>query len=103
MAATSALIPQPAPGIVAIAAREGHVIRVFFKDGEVRDVDLSPTLAHPPFSDLRDDQLFASVHVGEVTGGLEWTDEIGLDPDVIYAGLDLGPTAPRIRSLVASR
>lgn len=103
MAAAPAVIPEPAPPIAAIAARPDRVVRVFFTDGEVRDVDLTPTLVNPPFSSLRDPQFFASVHIGQVTGGLEWTDEIGLDPDVIYAGLDLGPQAPRIRALVSAR
>ncbi|MGH3260577.1 MAG: DUF2442 domain-containing protein [Trebonia sp.] len=79
------------------------MVRVFFMDGEVRDVDMTPTLDEEPFSALRAASTFASVHVGAVTGGLEWTDDIGLDPDVIYAGLDLGPQAPRIRALVSAR
>lgn len=99
MAATSALIPEPAPPIAAIAVRPEHVVRVFFKDGEVRDVDLTPTLDEPPFSALRDPDVFATVHIGAVTGGLEWTDDVGLDPDVIYAVMDLGRRAPRIRAL----
>lgn len=102
MAEPATVIPAPAPPIAAIALRPAHVVRVFFQDGEVRDVDVSPTLDRPPFSALRDHQTFALAHVGEQTGGLEWTDEIGLDPDVIYAALDLGPRAPRIRALVAS-
>ncbi len=100
MAATPALIPDPAPPIAALAVRPEHVVRVFFSDGEVRDVDLTPTLAGP-FAALRDPKTFTQVHVGPLTGGLEWTDEIGLDPDVVYATLDLGPRAPRIRALVA--
>jgi hypothetical protein len=102
MAKPATLIPDPAPPIAAIAPRGEHVVRVFFKDGEVRDVDLTRTLDREPFSALRDPELFARAHVGERTGGLEWTDEIGLDPDVIYASLDLGPHAPRIRALVAA-
>lgn len=100
MAEPSTVIPEPAPPIAAIALRARRVVRVFFTDGEVRDVDLRPTLGGKPFSTLRDPKVFALAHVGERTGGLEWTDEIGLDPDVIYAGLDLGPRAPRIRPLV---
>ncbi len=53
MAATPALIPDPAPPIAALAVRPEHVVRVFFSDGEVRDVDLTPTLAGP-FAALRD-------------------------------------------------
>jgi hypothetical protein len=102
MASTPAVIPDPAPPIAAIAVRSDHVVRVFFQDGEVREVDLTPTLGTPPFSALRDPDTFATAHVGAVTGGLEWTDDIGLDPDVIYAGPDLGPHAPRIQALVSA-
>lgn len=102
MAEPATVIPDPAPPIAAIALRPEHVVRVFFRDGEVRDVDVSPTLDRQPFAALRDVETFALAHVGEHTGGLEWTDEIGLDPDVIYAALDLGPRAPHIRALVAA-
>ncbi len=101
MAATPALIPDPAPPIAALAVRPEHVVRVFFSDGEVRDVNLTPTLTGP-FAALRDPKTFAQVHVSPLTGGLEWTDEISLDPDVVYAALDLGPRAPRIRALIAT-
>lgn len=96
------MIPDPAPPIAAIAVRAEHVLRVFFTDGEVRDVDLTPTLDRSPFLALSDPELFAAAHLGRHTGGLEWTDEIGLDPDVIYATLDLGSHAPRIRALVTA-
>lgn len=96
------MIPDPAPPIAAIAIRPDHVVRVFFKDGEVRDVDLTPTLDKAPFSQLREPAVFETAHIGDVTGGVEWTDEIGLDPDVIYAALDLGPRTPRIRALVSA-
>jgi hypothetical protein len=96
------MIPDPAPPIAALAVRPHHVVRVFFKDGEVRDVDLTPTLDTAPFAQLRDPELFAKVHVGSVSGGVEWSDEIGLDPDVIYATLDLGQHAPTIRALVSA-
>lgn len=102
MAEPATVIPDPAPPIAAIALRPEHVVRVFFQDGEVRDVDVTPTLDRQPFAALGDPETFELAHVGEYTGGLEWTDEIGLDPDVIYAALDLGPRAPRIRALVAA-
>jgi hypothetical protein len=100
MATASALIfPAPAPAIAAIALRSGQVVRVFFADGEVRDVDLAPALETEMFSPLRDPELFAAAHIGEVTGGLEWTDDIGLDPDVIYAAQRPNRFAPYIHEL----
>jgi len=100
MAAATTVIPEPAPPIVALATRPRHILRVFFSDGEAREVDLTPTLEDGLFSALNDPDVFAEVHVGSITGGVEWTDEIGLDPDVLYAALDLGPRAPRIQALV---
>ncbi len=91
--------PEPAPAIAAIAIRPEHVVRVFFTDGEVRDVDLTPTLDRPLFAPLRDPSLFAAAHIGPVTGGLEWTDDIGLDPDVIYAALERSAHSAHIRVL----
>lgn len=102
MAEPATVIPDPAPPIAAIALRPEHVVRVFFSDGEVRDVDLTPTFDTRPFAALRDPETFAKAHIGSVTGGLEWTDEIGLDPDVLYATLNLGPRAPRIRALAVA-
>jgi hypothetical protein len=100
MATTSALIPDPAPPIVAVAIRPAHIVRVFFSDGEVREVDLTPTLDHPVFAPLRDPETFRQAHVGRLTGGLEWTDTIGLDPDVIYAAINGGPATPTIQALI---
>ena len=94
------MIPEPAPPIAAVAIRPGHVVRVFFTDGEVRDVDLTPTLDRPLFAPLRDGALFATARIGPVTGGLEWTDDIGLDPDVIYAALQPNARSAQIRALV---
>jgi hypothetical protein len=99
MAAATDLIPDPAPPIAALAVRPEHIVRVFFTDGEVRDVDLTPTLNSPLFTPLRDPALFATAHVGPVTGGLEWTDDIGLDPDVIYAASRRSTHSARIRAL----
>lgn len=96
------MIPDPAPPIAAIAVRPGHVVRVFFTDGEVRDVELTPTLDTKLFAALRDPSVFAAAHIGAVTGGLEWDQDIGLDPDVIYAAAPPGPHAPHIRALVAA-
>jgi len=60
MAEPATVIPDPAPPIAAIALRPEHVVRVFFADGEVRDVDLTPTLDTSPFAALRDPDTFAN-------------------------------------------
>jgi hypothetical protein len=73
-----------------------------FADGEVRDVDISPLLDTPAFSPLRDPALFEQVTVDEQTGTIAWPGDVDLDPDVIYAALDLGPEKARVYVLTPS-
>lgn len=46
--------PVSAPDIVAAIALEPYVVRVFFADGQLRDVDIEPLLESPIFGQLRD-------------------------------------------------
>jgi hypothetical protein len=88
--------PSIAPEMVAVIARPEHTVRIVFADGEVRDVDITPLLDTPVFSRLRDPALFEQVKVDEQTGSIVWPGDVDLDPDVIYAALDLGPDKARI-------
>lgn len=91
--------PSIAPEMIAATARPEHVVRVMFADGEVRDVDITPLLDTPAFSPLRDPALFEQVKVDQQTGTVTWPGEVDLDPDVIYAALDLGPHKARVKVL----
>jgi hypothetical protein len=91
--------PPIAPEMVAAIARPEHTVRIVFADGEVRDVDITPLLDTPAFSPLRDPALFEQVKIDEHTGTIVWPGEVDLDPDVIYAALDLGPDKARISIL----
>ena len=88
--------PPIAPEIVAVIARPEHTVRIVFADGEVRDVDVTPLLDTPAFSPLRNPALFEQVKIDEQTGTIVWPGDVDLDPDVIYAALDLGPDKARI-------
>lgn len=94
--------PSIAPEMVAVIARPEHTVRIVFADGEVRDVDITPLLDSPAFSPLRDPALFEQVRIDEQTGTITWPGEVDLDPDVIYAALDLGPDKARIYVLAPS-
>lgn len=94
--------PAIAPEMVAVIARPEHTVRIVFADGEVRDVDITPLLDTPAFSALRDPAMFNQVKVDEETGTIAWPGDVDLDPDVIYAALDLGPNKARIRVLTPS-
>jgi hypothetical protein len=94
--------PSIAPEMVAVIARPGHTVRIVFADGEVRDVDVTPLLDTPAFSSLRNTAVFEQVKIDEQTGTIVWPGDVDLDPDVIYAGLDLGPGRARIYVLAPS-
>jgi hypothetical protein len=72
-----------------------------FADGEVRDVNITPLLDAAVLAPLRDAE-FEQVRVDERTGTLVWPGDVDLDPDVIYAALDLGPHKARIQVLAPS-
>jgi hypothetical protein len=94
--------PSIAPEMVAVIARPEHTVRIVFADGEVRDVDITPLLDTPAFSPLRDPALFEQVKIDEQAGTITWPGDVDLDPDVIYAALDLGPDKARIYVLAPS-
>jgi hypothetical protein len=94
--------PSIAPEMVAVIVRPAHTVRIVFADGEVRDVDITPLLDSPAFSPLRDLALFEQVKIDEQTGTITWPGDVDLDPDVIYAALDLGPDKARIYVLAPS-
>jgi hypothetical protein len=95
--------PGIAPEMVAAIARPEHTVRIVFADGEVRDVDITPLLDTPAFAPLRDRAVFEKVKVDEDTGTITWPGDVDLDPDVIYAALDLGPDRAQIYVLAAGR
>jgi hypothetical protein len=94
--------PTIAPEMVAVIARPEHTVRIVFADGEVRDVDITPLLDTPAFTPLRDLAVFEQVKVDEQTGTITWPGDVDLDPDVIYAALNLGPDKARIYVLAPS-
>ncbi len=91
-----------APEMVAVIAQPEHTVRIAFVDGEVRDVDITPLLNTTAFSPLRNPALFEQVKIDEQTGTISWPGDVDLDPDVIYAALDLGPDKARIYILAPS-
>ena len=88
--------PVIAPVMVAVIPRPAHTVRIVFADGEVRDVNITPLLDTPAFSPLRETAIFEQVKVDEDTGTIIWPGDVDLDPDVIYAALDLGPDKAQI-------
>ncbi len=94
--------PGIAPEMIAATPRPEHVVRVMFSDGEVRDVDITPLLDTEAFAPLRDPRVFEQVTVDDEMGTIAWPGGADLDPAVIYAALNLGPTKAQIKVLAPS-
>ena len=85
-----------APEVLSVSPLEPYLVRVFFADGEVRDVDIEPLLGSQVFTPLRHPEEFARVRVDEQTRAIAWPSGADLDPDVIY-GIALPARQPAAR------
>jgi len=67
-------------------ALPGHVLRLTFSDGAVKDVDLSALISNATgvFASLRDQSTFERVRVNVETGTVEWPGEVDFDAEVLY-------------------
>lgn len=72
-------------------AKEPYQVWLSYEDGTQGVVDLSDIAGRGVFEVLNDPELFATVGVGEY-GELRWSEEIDLDPAMLYMRLrDLTP------------
>ena len=72
--------------VTAVRVFEPYLLEVVFDNGEVRRVDLQPTLHGQMFEPLRDPALFAQVQVDPVLGTVVWPNGADLSPEFLYAG-----------------
>lgn len=64
-----------------------YVVRLRFKDGVERSVDLAPYLQGPVFREIRSDpRVFGAVRVDSDSGTIVWPNGADLAPDVLYEG-----------------
>ena len=71
-----------APDAVRVGVRDGHILRVRFANGELRDLDVRPLLARKCYDALRNAALFATARVEY--GVVTWADGSDLDPEWLY-------------------
>ena len=71
-----------APDAVRVEVRDGHILRVRFANGELRDLDVRPLLARKCYDALRNAALFATARVEY--GVVTWADGSDLDPEWLY-------------------
>jgi len=64
----------------------GYKIRVWFKDGESGDVDISEIVKiRGVFEPLRDPIFFEQVSINPETFVLQWPNGADIDPEVLYS------------------
>ena len=71
-----------APDAVRAEVRDGHILRVRFANGELRDLDVRPLLARKCYDALKNAALFATARVEY--GVVTWADGSDLDPEWLY-------------------
>jgi hypothetical protein len=80
------------PRVTAVQPQPDYTLKLTFTNGEVRLFDVKPYLATGIFQELRDVQMFNTVH--PVLGSIQWKNEADLCPDTLY---ERSVPAPRSR------
>ena len=83
--------------VQSVEPLEPWSVRVVFTNGEQREIDLSPYIAHGPiFAPVRTNTAF--FRAARVDGGtISWPNGADIDPDVLYYG-GLPPWATQQRA-----
>jgi hypothetical protein len=75
--------------ITAVEVLEGHVVRVSFNDGVVRDVDIGRQLGKGPIDRaLRDPVYFASVRLDKRSDTIVWPNGAHFHSDFLHGDYD---------------
>ena len=61
---------------------ENYYLLLKFENNEERVFDVKPYLEIGKFKELKDENLFKSVRVS--FDGIEWTNQLDLDPELLY-------------------
>lgn len=70
--------------IVGVTILSDYKVKLLFKDGQVRTVDLDGYLKGSIFEPVRDPKVFCQVKI--VGGGLGWPNGADICPDLLYHG-----------------
>ena len=89
----------PLVRVQAVEPLEGFKVRITFRNGTLKEIDLDPLLHGPIFEPIRNDvAMFRSVKVIGSTIG--WDNGADIDPDVLY--YDLTPAWMEAEEMVAA-
>ena len=69
--------------VIKVVALENYKLLLTFENGEKKIFDVSPYLEIGKFSELKNSEIFNSVHVH--FDSVEWSNKLDLDPELLYA------------------
>ena len=79
-------VPGPLVRVQAVEPLENFVVRITFKNGVQKEIDLEKYLRGEIFEPIRkDSKIFRSIKV--VGGTIGWDNGADIDPDVLYYDL----------------
>ena len=70
------------PDAASVTVLPGHVLRVRFVNGELRDFDMKPLLSRRCYRSLQSDILFQTANV--TFGTVQWSNGLDIDPEWLY-------------------
>lgn len=73
------------PRVVAVEITGPHSLKLTFRDGVEKQIDLLPLLVGPVFQPLRDPSYFRQVLLDPVTGTIIWPNGADIAPETLYA------------------
>lgn len=75
---------RPLPHVTSVEVLHDFVIRIGFKDGFTREIDLEHELWGPMFEPLRDPAVFRQIKVDDELGTIVWPNGADLAPEFLY-------------------
>ncbi|MCZ0941164.1 MAG: DUF2442 domain-containing protein [Caldilineaceae bacterium] len=70
------------PVVVSVSCEEDYILSVAFESGERGSLDMKPFLDFGVFREIRNPDIFATVHVSFDT--IAWESGADLDPEFVY-------------------
>ena len=86
------------PHVVAVEVTGPHSLRLTFRDGIQRRVNLLPLLKGPIFQPLLDPDFFGQVLLDPVAGTVVWPNGADVAPETLYALPEEAELPPRTRA-----
>jgi len=91
------------PHVVAVEVTGPHSLRLTFRDGVQRRVNLLPLLKGPIFQPLLDPDFFGQVLLDPVAGTIVWPNGADVAPETLYVMPEEAELLQRVRARPSSR